>query len=59
MVIWLLALVRWKLRYMLLAQRSDVVLRQVHFHLVVVNSREVKIKVHVVGTEVRYSPRSD
>ena len=42
-----------------LAQRSDVLPDQTDGHLVVVNSREVEIKVHVVGTEVRYSPRSD
>ena len=51
-------LVRWKLRYILLAQRSDVFLNQTDGHLVS-NSRDVEINVHLVGSEVRCCcPRS-
>ena len=42
---------------MLLAQRSDIVPDQIDGHLVV-SSREVEIKVHVVGTEVRCCPQA-
>ena len=59
MVIWMsLSLVTWKLRYIMLAQRSDVVLNQTDGRLVS-KSREVEIKVHLVGSEVRCCcPRS-